>query len=65
MQGMKCQYLGNAGVVFTCVVDPNIELANKRIQVMQKGPYGDKWATTKAFKTNKEMLESQVLTSAS
>jgi predicted dehydrogenase len=45
-------------VIFTCVVDPNVELATKRIQVMQKGPQGDKWASAKAFKTSKEMLAS-------
>ena len=49
-----------AGVVFTCVVDPNVELAIKRIQTMQKGPHGDKWSSTKAYKTSKEMIDSEV-----
>lgn len=46
-------------VVFTCIVDPNVELANKRIEKMRSGPQGDKWAATKAFKTYKEMLDSK------
>lgn len=32
---------------------------------MQKGPHGDKWATTKAFMSSKEMLESPVSGSSS
>ncbi len=49
-----------AGVKFTAVVDPNVQLAQKRIERLRKGDFGQKWADTKAFKTYQEMLESPV-----
>lgn len=48
------------GVHFTCIVDPNIELACKRIKAMQQGNYAEKWAGAKAFKSCQDMLQSPV-----
>ena len=45
---------------FTAIVDPNLELAQKRIDVLKKGPHGQKWESATAFKTYQEMVQSPV-----
>lgn len=52
--------LQTAGVTFTCIVDPDLAVAEGRIQSLRRGEHGDKWAETKAFKTYQEMLDSPV-----
>ena len=49
-----------ADVVFTAVVDVDLDLAQSRIEDMKAGEHGSKWAAAKAFKTCEEMLASDV-----
>ena len=58
----KCLHLAFAAdVEFSAVVDPNLKLAEARIEALKKGAeHGNKWANAKAFKSYTEMLASPV-----
>jgi predicted dehydrogenase len=47
------------GVEFTALVDPNVELAQKRLKDKQAGKHADKWKGLKLYKDYHEMLQAQ------
>ena len=40
--------------------DPDLEVAQGRIECLRRGNFGEKWAETKAYRTYQEMLDSPV-----
>ncbi|BDA44533.1 Uncharacterized protein UNK4.17 [Coccomyxa sp. Obi] len=45
-------------VQFTAIIDPNLELAQKRVDDLSKGAYGHKWKGCDVFKDYHAMLEA-------
>ncbi|KAK9807571.1 hypothetical protein WJX72_003082 [[Myrmecia] bisecta] len=46
------------GVTFSAICDPNLELAQKRIDTLSAGEHGDKWKGCKTFPSYQAMLDA-------